>query len=120
MGFERFFGYNLFQLLKQLQLADADSVKLKDYVSKLLDKLQGWLYIYELICGALRDLVPFVQFKRRENTHGGVLLLVKLQVSAYNFTKSNTTPWVFFTFYKLHKWYQIVQASQMYWFAGVK
>ena len=34
-------GYNLFQLLKQLQLADADSVKLKDYVSKLLDKLQG-------------------------------------------------------------------------------
>ena len=27
-----------------------------------------------LICGALRDLVPFVQFKKRENTHGGALL----------------------------------------------
>ena len=23
---------------------------------------------------ALRDLVPFVQFQKRENTHGGVLL----------------------------------------------
>ena len=31
------------------------------------------------ICGALRDLVPLVQFKKRENTHGGVLILVKLQ-----------------------------------------
>ena len=28
---------------------------------------------------ALRDLVSFVQFKKRENTLGGVLLLVKLQ-----------------------------------------
>ena len=25
-------------------------------------------------CGALRDLVPFVQFKKCENTHGGVFL----------------------------------------------
>ena len=33
------------------------------------------------ICDALRDLVPFVQFKKLEkNTHGGVLILVKLQV----------------------------------------
>ena len=30
---------------------------------------------------ALHDLVPFVQFKKHENTHGGVLLLVKLQVT---------------------------------------
>ena len=35
-----------------------------------------------------------------------MLLLAKLQ--AY-FTKSNTPPWVFFTFLKLYKWYQIVQ-----------
>ena len=26
-----------------------------------------------------------------------------------NFTKSNTPPWVFFTFFKLYKWYQIAQ-----------
>ena len=48
------------------------------------------------ICGALRDLVPFVQLKNVKNTHRGVLLLV-----ACNFTKSNTPPWVFFTFFKL-------------------
>ena len=30
------------------------------------------------ICDALRVLVPFVQLKKRENTYGGVLLLVKL------------------------------------------
>ena len=38
-----------------------------------------------------------------KNTHGRVFLLVKLQ------TKSNTLPWVFFTFFKLHKWQQIAQ-----------
>ena len=31
---------------------------------------------------ALRDLVSFVQFKKRENTHGEMLLLVKLQTLA--------------------------------------
>ena len=30
--------------------------------------------IIELICDALRDLVAFVQLKKRENTHGGVLI----------------------------------------------
>ena len=28
---------------------------------------------------------------------------------ACNFTKINTPIWVFFTFFKLYKWYQIVQ-----------
>ena len=28
---------------------------------------------------------------------------------ACNFTKSSTPPWVFFTFFKLYKWYQIAQ-----------
>ena len=50
------------------------------------------------------DLVPFVQFKNRKNTVEEVLLLVK-------FTKSNTPPWVFFTFSKLYKWYQIAQST---------
>ena len=47
--------------------------------------------------------------KNVKNTHGRVLLLVKLQVEACNFTKSNAPPWVFFMFFKLHKWYQITQ-----------
>ena len=34
------------------------------------------------ICDALRDLVPFVQFKNLKNTHRVVLLLVKLQAKS--------------------------------------
>ena len=33
----------------------------------------------------------------------GVLVLVKLQALASNFTKTNTPPWMFFTFFKLWK-----------------
>ena len=33
------------------------------------------------ICNTLRDLVPFVRFKKRENIHGVVLLLVLLKVA---------------------------------------
>ena len=47
--------------------------------------------------------------KNVKNTHGGVLLLVKLQALACNFTKSSSPPWVFFTFFKLYKCYQIAQ-----------
>ena len=36
-----------------------------------------------------------------KNTHGGRLLFVMLQALACNFTKNNTPPWVFFTFFKL-------------------
>ena len=36
------------------------------------------------LCDALRDFLPFVQFKKqKKNTHGGVLLLVKLQALAH-------------------------------------
>ena len=51
-------------------------------------KLQGF------ICGALHNFVLFVQFKNVKSTHGGALLLVKLQ-------KSNTPPWVFFLVFKI-------------------
>ena len=56
-----------------------------------------------MICHALRDLVPFAQFKVK-STHGGVLIL-KFSI---NF-KINTLPWVFFTFFQLYEWYQIAQ-----------
>ena len=46
--------------------------------------------------------------KNVKNAHRGVLILVKLQASACNFTKGNTLPWVL-TFFKLNKWYQIAQ-----------
>ena len=47
--------------------------------------------------------------KNVRNTYGGVLLLVKLRASACNFTKNKFLPWVFLMFFKLYKWYQIVQ-----------
>ena len=50
---------------------------------------------FDIICDALRDLVPFIQFKKLKNTHVGPLFLVKLQAEACNFTESNTPPWVF-------------------------
>ena len=45
--------------------------------------------------------------KKVKNTHGGVLLLVRL---ACKFTESIIPTWVFFTFFKLYKWYQIGQS----------
>ena len=51
------------------------------------------------ICDVLRDLVPFAQFKKRG----------KLPWRSVTFTKTNIPLWVFFTFFKLYKWYQIAQ-----------
>ena len=39
---------------------------------------------------------------------GECLILVKLPETC-NFTKTNTPPWLFFTFLKLYKWFQIAQ-----------
>ena len=47
---------------------------------------------------ALRDLVSFIQLKNVKNTHEGVLLSVKLQAKARNYTKCNTPPWVSYVF----------------------
>ena len=50
-------------------------------------------------------------FKNVKNTHGRVLHLLKLQANSCNFNKSNTPPWVLFTFFKLYKWYHIAQGT---------
>ena len=55
-----------------------------------------------------------------KNTHKGVLLLVKLQAETWNFTKSNTHPWVLFTFFKLYKWYQIPQSVNISFLFSLK
>ena len=52
-----------------------------------------------MLCAIWYDLC---NLKNVNNTHGGVLLLVKLQASACNFAKSNTTPGVFVTLFKLY------------------
>ena len=60
--------------------------------------------IFCAICYLLYNL------KNVKNTQGGVVFLVQLQASACNITKTITPPWVFFAFFKLHKWYQIAQS----------
>ena len=46
-----------------------------------------------VICDALRNLVPFAQFKKHEITHGALLLSVKFAgFQAGNFNKINTPP----------------------------
>ena len=49
--------------------------------------------------------------KNVKNTHGELLILVKLQADVCKFTKINTPPWMLFTFLKLYKWYQIAQRT---------
>ena len=56
-------------------------------------------------CVALGDLVPFVQMYR---------------LLAWNFTRSHTPPWVFFPFFKLYKWYQILQNMTYTFSARIK
>ena len=86
--------------------------------------------LYSVICfsdhSSLSDCVYFLRYwtvtlcaiwyhlynlKKRENTHGRVLLSVKLLADVCNFTKRNTPPWVSFTLFKLYKWYQIAQRT---------
>ena len=47
----------------------------------------------------LRDLVPFVQFKKREQHAWRSASFSTVVGSACDFTKSNTPPWVFFKFF---------------------
>ena len=61
-------------------------------------KLQ-WVKLnkYEMPCAIWYH---FYNLKNAKNTYKGTC----------NFTKNNTPPWVFFTFFKLYKWYQIAQS----------
>ena len=61
------------------------------------------LFISDILC----DLISFVQFKKREKHPWRSVTFSK--VAGY-FIKSNTPQWVFFTFFKLYKWYQIAQS----------
>ena len=76
------------------------------------------LTFFSNVIDAFWDLVPFLQFKKRERLSWRILLLVKSQVLVYNFTKSETPPWVFFTFFKLYKWYQMTQRVSNTYYAN--
>ena len=72
------------------------------------DKIPGNIYLNSAI-EILEKVLKHVQV---------VNYVQKLQASTFNFTKSNTPPWVFSTFSKLHKWYQITQSISYvtHWF----
>ena len=65
-----------------------------------------FLSIYEIFSAIWYHLY---KKKKVKSTYVGVILL-QLQTECRNFTKSNTRPWIFFTFLKLYKWYQIAQS----------
>ena len=52
------------------------------------------------ICDALRDFVPFIQFKKRKKHTWRSVAFSK--VADLWMSVSNTAPWVFFTFSKLY------------------
>ena len=61
-------------------------------------------------CDALRDLAQLIQSKKREKDPWRNVI----------FSKSNTLPWVLFTFFRLYKWYQIAQSiANIYEYARI-
>ena len=62
----------------------------------LLSQVQDFFYLFMFFA----ILYHFYNLKYMKNT----------QASACNFTKSNTSPWAYFTFCKLYNWCQIVQS----------
>ena len=56
----------------------------------------------------IRDLVRFTQCKKRTKYCGRSVTFSKIAV--FCSSKSNTFPWMFFTFFKLYKRYQIEQS----------
>ena len=66
-------------------------------------------WIFCPICNALSILVLFVQFKKHEKYPCRSVTFSKVTGFACNFTKSNTLLWMFFTLFKLYKWYLIAQ-----------
>ena len=95
------------KLVKQLFLAKSIWVIAIQYFSekvppKMFDKMRCAIWYH--LCN----------LKNVENTYGGVLHLIKWQAEASNFNKSNTPPWVFFTFFKCTNGTKLRNASHMF------
>ena len=96
------FLQNSHYILKRAYILICDSF----YGSERMELLiKHWLHHHQpnfsteknLIWDALRDMVPFVQFKKHKRTPVDECYFW-WSCRACNFTKSNTSPWVFFTF----------------------
>ena len=63
----------------------------------------------ESICNVLRDLVPFVQFKKRETHPCRSVNFINVADQQPATLLTVTLLHGFFHFFKLYKWYQIAQ-----------
>ena len=75
----------------------------ESFLESFLPKLQ--VVDIACICDTVHDLVLFVQFKKREKHPWRSVT----SAEASNLTKSNTPPWMFFTFI-WYKWCQVAQS----------
>ena len=66
-----------------------------------------WAVIFDV----LRNLVPFVQIKKREKHPWRSVTFSKVAGFCLKVTKGNTPLWVFSKFFKLYKWFQIAQLT---------
>ena len=74
----------------------------QDDILKILQNLNlNNSHVANKICDVLRNLVPFVQFKKRKKHPWRSVVTFSLLL-ACNLTKSSTPPWAFFTFFKLY------------------
>ena len=87
-----------------------ENIEFYPYIFRTFQKKNwiSWLWL-SFICHFLCNSIPFVQSKKVKNTHGRVILLVKLQNELCIVTLRITPPWVFSAFFKLYKWEQIGQ-----------
>ena len=85
-----------------------------------INNLHWWRFLFfndlfkEIICGALRDLVPFVPFEKRKKHLWRCITFTKVAGFSH-FVKINTPPWVFFKLFKTYKWYLIAQNVSYFW-----
>ena len=102
-----------FEYLSRPPVSDGLRIWAAIISEKRVCRLSGSLLAYYLthLSYVMRCAILYHLYNLRnvKNTHGRMLLLVKLQAEACSFTKSNTPLWVFLTFLKLHKWYKIAQ-----------
>ena len=86
-------------VIENLLFRSESETAIRIILDERLSNFQNLSYICSYLAyitkrGALRDLVAFSQFKKREK---------------HPWRSVNTPPWVFFTFFKLYKCYQTAQ-----------
>ena len=113
------FLYHLYVIMRHLQFPNVSQITAQQVLSvqtleggkislamALMEQCHLKKKTYELL-GAI--WYHLFNLKNVKNIHGRLLLLVKLQALACNFIKTNSLSRVFFTCFKLYKWYQIAE-----------